>query len=233
MTASPSGPKSAALSGGVDAVDRALAILASFVPGREKQTLAQIAAATGLYKSTILRLARSLEHGGYLHRHPDGTFAPGPEPLRLAAIYKRGLRLEERVRPILRALVAQTGESASFFRREGDLRLCLYREETPRAIRDHIMEGDFLPLGVGAAGHVLAMADQAAWDGTPIVSTGERDAETAAIAAPVFDLQGRLSMVATALATPAFAVEEDEAVATRLLAACRLATQACGGVWPA
>ena len=197
MTASPSGPKSAALSGGVDAVDRALAILASFVPGREKQTLAQIAAATGLYKSTILRLARSLEHGGYLHRHPDGTFAPGPEPLRLAAIYKRGLRLEERVRPILRALVAQTGESASFFRREGDLRLCLYREETPRAIRDHIMEGDFLPLGVGAAGHVLAMADQAAWDGTPIVSTGERDAETAAIAAPVFDhsaLTGALTL---------------------------------------
>ena len=50
-----------------------------------------------------------------------------------------------------------------------------------------------------------------------------------AIAAPVFDLQGRLTMVATALATQAFAVEEDEAVAARLLAACKLAT----GLWRA
>ena len=39
-------------------------------------------------------------------------------------------------------------------------------------------------------------------------------------------------MVAAALASDAFAVEEDEAVAARLLAACRLATESAGGVWP-
>jgi DNA-binding IclR family transcriptional regulator len=138
-----------------------------------------------------LRLARSLEHGGFLYRHPDGCFAVGAEPLRLSAVYKRSLRLEEHVRPVLRLLVAETGESASFFRREGDRRLCLYREETARAIRDHIIEGDLLPLDIGAAGHVLRGSDDStARECTPKVSTGERDAETAAIAAPVFDHLG-------------------------------------------
>jgi hypothetical protein len=48
----------------------------------------------------------------------------------------------------------------------------------------------------------------------------------------VFNLQGSLALVASAIATSAFAVEEDEAVAQRLLAACRMATEAAGGVWP-
>ena len=181
------------MSGGVEAVDRALAILETFAAGRERQTLAQIAAASGFYKSTILRLARSLEQGGYLRRDPDGVFTLGPQPLRLAAVYKRGLRLEDQVRPVLRALAADSGESASFFRREGERRLCLYREESPRAIRDHIVEGDLLPLDVGAASHVLvrAAASPAGPAGiAPVVSRGERDPETAAIAAPVYDHAG-------------------------------------------
>ncbi len=52
------------------------------------------------------------------------------------------------------------------------------------------------------------------------------------MAAPVFDLQGRVRLAVAALATGAFAVEEDEAVAARLLAACADATAAAGGIWP-
>jgi len=205
--------------GGVDAVDRALAILASFDVGRERQSLAQVAARTGLYKSTILRLARSLEQGGYLRREADGTFMLGPQPLHLAAIYKRGLRLEDQVRPVLRTLVARSGESASFFRRDGDRRLCLYREETQRAIRDHIMEGDILPLDVGAAGHVLANAPTLApaEPTPPVVSRGERDAETAAIAIPVYDMGGLVGALALSGPCARFDEERTNVMATLLI----------------
>jgi DNA-binding IclR family transcriptional regulator len=71
-------------SGGVDAVDRAMSILAAFAAGKERLTLAQLATETGFYKSTILRLARSLEHGGYLHRDQEGVFSLGAQPMRLA-----------------------------------------------------------------------------------------------------------------------------------------------------
>jgi DNA-binding IclR family transcriptional regulator len=217
--------------GGVEAVNRALAILGSFAVGTEQQTLAQIAAATGFYKSTILRLARSLELGGYLSRDANGLFSLGPQPLRLAAIYKRGLRLEDQVRPVLRLLVEQCGESASFFRPEGNRRLCLYREESPRAIRDHIMEGDLLPLDVGAAGRVLmrAMCNIPVEGSGLVASIGERDPETAAIAAPVFDHNGLAG--ALTLSGPRARFDEPSVAAMSPLLAeqARLLTARLGG----
>lgn len=185
--------------GGVDAVDRALAILATFDIGRERQTLGDLAAGTGFYKSTILRLARSLEVAGFLHREEGGAFVLGAEPLRLAAVYRRVPALESRVRPILQALRAETGESASFFRREGDRRQCLYREETRRAIRDQLTEGDLLPLNVDASGHVLTVFGDPLLSASerarrymelPFASFGESDPEMAVIAAPVFGSDG-------------------------------------------
>ena len=58
--------------GGVAAVERALAILDAFTEQDRSLTLAQVATRTGFYKSTILRLAASLEKKGYLIRLADG-----------------------------------------------------------------------------------------------------------------------------------------------------------------
>src|SRR4051812_33126685 len=54
-----------------------------------------------------------------------------------------------------------------------------------------------------------------------------------AAAAPVFDLQGRLAVVATAIATPAFDLRRDVEATTALHAVCREGTEAMGGRWPA
>jgi DNA-binding IclR family transcriptional regulator len=56
---------------GVDAVARALAILKTFGPERRELTLTELATATDLYKSTVLRLAATLEEGGFLTRGDD------------------------------------------------------------------------------------------------------------------------------------------------------------------
>jgi len=53
-----------------------------------------------------------------------------------------------------------------------------------------------------------------------------------AAAAPVFDLQGRLAVVATAMATPAFDPKGDARAVAALHAACREVTEAIGGRWP-
>jgi DNA-binding IclR family transcriptional regulator len=190
--------------GGVDAVDRALSILATFEVGRERQSLAELAERTGFYKSTILRLARSLEMAGFLHREESGTFVLGSEPLRLAAVYRRATALESRVRPILRKIRDETGESASFFRREGNLRQCLYREETRRSIRDHVAEGDMLPLNLGAIGHVLTVFGEPTlspqhrdqrYAELPFASFGESDPEIADVAAPIYSFDGLVGAV--------------------------------------
>jgi DNA-binding IclR family transcriptional regulator len=179
--------------GGVEAVDRALSILLCFDDRHAALTLSAIAERTGLYKSTILRLAASLEASGFLARRPDKRFVLGHELMRLGVVYQSSFRLEDHVRPTLKRLLAATGESASFFIREGNRRVCLLREESNHSIRDHVNEGDYLSLDSGAASHVLK---QPAWVSAlphkspparaPVFSFGERDPDTAAGAAPIF-----------------------------------------------
>ncbi|WP_162165728.1 helix-turn-helix domain-containing protein [Roseomonas gilardii] len=57
----------------VEAVERALSILDAFSNETPRLSLAEIAARTGFYPSTILRLAASLDRFGYLHRGEDGS----------------------------------------------------------------------------------------------------------------------------------------------------------------
>ena len=176
----------------VAAVERALALLEAFGTDADALTLADLAARTGLYKSTILRLSRSLVRFGYLTRRADGAFRPGPSLWRLGSLYRRGFELGEHVRPTLRRLRDRTRETASFYVRDGDARVCLYRENADRAIRHHLEEGARLPLDRGAAGRVLvAFGPDAPAAGAAVrtrgfaVSLGERDPEVGALAVPV------------------------------------------------
>lgn len=177
---------------GVAAVDRALAILLSFQDADAPLSLAEISRRTGFYKSTVLRLLASLENGALVERLENGTYALGWVVGRLGASYRQSLGLERRVRPVLRRLRGETGESASFYRRNEAVRVCLYREESRQMIRDHVAEGAVLPMDRGAAAHVLARfaagpdPRAAGPGGLPVMSFGERDPEVAAMAVPVF-----------------------------------------------
>ncbi|SHK04658.1 transcriptional regulator, IclR family [Roseomonas rosea] len=176
----------------MEAVERALSVLEAFADGTPRLALADIAARTGLYPSTILRLAGSLGRFGYLRRDEHGLFRLGPASLRLGALYRQAFSLSDHVRPALRRLVTRTGETAAFYVREGESRICLYREPSPRPIRHHVEEGAALPLDRGASGHVLMAhtggeghrLDAVRARGLA-VSLGERDPETAAVAAPI------------------------------------------------
>ena len=147
-------PKSQA-DGGVAAVDRALAILGAFESGDMSLPLAELAQRTTFYKSTILRLAQSLIRHGYLQRLENGSYQIGPAPLMLAALYQRSLRLGDVVLPVMHELAEQTGESMSMYSRHGDIRVCLHRVDSKHAVRDHVREGDVLPLERGSGGRVL------------------------------------------------------------------------------
>lgn len=90
------GPSNAAASNdatasipGVAAVDRACKILAAFETSNGTLPLCEIALRTGLHKSTILRIAASMERARFLVRLPDRRFAVGPELRRLALLHQR------------------------------------------------------------------------------------------------------------------------------------------------
>lgn len=177
---------------GVAAVDRALAILGAFRDEDHALSLAKLAERTGMYKSTILRIAESLLRAEYLRKLPDGTYQVGAAPLRLASLFQRQSRTSDLVPPVLRNVVGQTGECASFYIREGNSGVCLHRVDSARMVRDTIREGDRLPIDKGAACHVLrafqgdagAKLDEVRMDGY-CASYGEYDPEIAAVSVPV------------------------------------------------
>lgn len=199
---------------GVAAVDRALTILDAFAADDRGLTLSEISRRTGLYKSTALRLAESLEKFGYLRRDEEGYYKLGAKPLYLGTLYQRQFRTADCVPKALREIAGELRESASFFVRDGDKRVCLHRVDAPRAVRDAISEGDRLPIDVGASGHViLAFSGQSGHRYDEIRQTmhaasyGERDPETAAVSCPVFSIHQEFAGALT-VSGPRYRIEE-------------------------
>jgi DNA-binding IclR family transcriptional regulator len=182
----------------VEAVERSLRLLQCFHKAGEQLSLAVLAQRSGFYKSTILRLTASLVHMGFLLRDPGGSFRLGPELRRLGALSQAQIDLGGLIRPVLQGLTEKTQETASFYVRDGEERICLYRVNSPRSARHHLDEGARHPLNSGAAGKILLLYGDAAPEGAGeplpgwVVSSGERDPDLAAVAVPLHNRQGEL-----------------------------------------
>jgi DNA-binding IclR family transcriptional regulator len=184
---------------GVTAVTRALRLLEAFGMDDAQLSLAELSRRSGLHKTTALRLARTLAADNYLVQREDGNWRLGRAVGWLGACYQATFDVHEVVEPVLRALSADTGESVSFYVREGNQRTCLARVNGPRTIRHDIRVGIGLPLDLGAPGRViLAFSGEAGEPYDSIrtsgyhLSLGEREPEVSSVAAPVFGLQRKL-----------------------------------------
>lgn len=197
--------------GGVAAVERALTILDALTD--EKISLAELSKRTGLYKSTLLRLGKSLERFGYVLRTEDGDYRLGSKVLHLGSLYQRHFRTSDIVPPVLSKLVDELREGASFYIVDGDHRIVLHRVDASRTVRDAVHEGDRLPLTHGAAGHALRAFSGARGERYDRIrqamfaaSYGERDPEIAAFAAPVFG-HGNKLVGAVSVSGPRYRIE--------------------------
>jgi DNA-binding IclR family transcriptional regulator len=237
MTTSSAPGAVSATESGAASVNRALSLLAAFSADRPILTLAQLAARTGLYKSTILRLAQSLSAFGYLMRTEAGAYAIGPAPMHLADVYRRGLHPADRVMPVLSSLASATGNSASLYLRAGRMRVCAYRASSPRAMADNVHEGDLLPLDQGAGGQILlafsgstSLRHESIRRRLIAVTHGERDPAAAAMAIPVFSLEQRLYGTLSLSGTPArFTPQAIAGMHDALIGAAQALTLSLGG----
>ena len=163
-------------------------------------SLADLAERTGLYKSTVQRLALTLEKRGYLARTALGGYRIGFRPFALGALFQKTVHAPEIIMPALTKLSAVTGESSSFMVRQGDHRMCLYRVDSEQPIRDLLRPGDVKPLERGAAGRVLLAfekpyteAGRETREAMHARSFAEQSSGVASIAAPIFDENGTVS----------------------------------------
>lgn len=187
----------AQVQGGVAALERGLRILNAFDQRTPVLTLVGLALRTGLHKSTILRLAVSLEGLGYLDKDREGLYRIGAQVWRVALGFNAELHLQQVLPPILEELAATIGESCAFWVPVGTVppsRVCVFRSEPQRSVRVHTPVGSQMPWDTGgAAARVMrAFADARHREDDGIRAEGvcatwaERDPELCGAAAPVF-----------------------------------------------
>lgn len=181
----------------VQAVTRALSILTSFTGDDDYLSLAELGRRTGMHKPTVLRLARTLAHSAFMVQGEDGAWRLGPRAGWIGSRYQAQFDVNDCLEPILQELSSATGESASFFVYEDNMRICLLRSEGPRAIRGHVRSGELLPLDRGSAGRVILAAlghpgsiyDRIRRDGYH-ASRGEFNSLAASVSAAVYGVRG-------------------------------------------
>ncbi len=94
-------------------IERVGSILGAFTAERGALTLTECVAATGLNKSSVLRLLVSLEEIGLVERI-DSRWRLGPEIVSLAMIRRESVNLQREVVPVMRRLREEFGMSVAF-----------------------------------------------------------------------------------------------------------------------
>lgn len=139
----------------VESVLAALDLLDSFLEN-PKRSVKDLVDDTGMTRNRVTRLLGTLLHRGYLMEGMEaGTFTPGPKLRSLGTVFDSNQNLVVLTRSSLRQLALKTGESATFYVREGQERVVLAREEGTNAIRFSISVGQRMELHAGSAGKVL------------------------------------------------------------------------------
>jgi len=218
---------------GVNAVNRALALLDVFIDGGKSLSLADLTKQTRLVKPTVLRLLLSLENGGYVTRLPSGQYQLGAKVLQLGTVYRTNFALDGLVLPVLEHLADVTKETASFHVKEGNKRICLFRAESPQPVRVFLVAGTVHPMDNTASGLVLQTYDAhgALTETKKLLfrTSGVRDSQTASLATPVFGHEDRLvgALTVTGPITR-FQTAESNKVAPQLLAAASRLSRTLG-----
>ena len=187
---------------GIKVLDRAVAIARSVAAG--DKTLAELSDDTELPRATAHRIATALEVHHVLARTEHGEwrlgpalsgYAAGPSPKLLAA-----------AAPVMRELVAATGESAQLYQLTGSTRTCIAAEEPESGLHNVVPIGSRLSLSAGSAARVFAAhslidapfdaadLDQVRADGYA-ESIAEREVGLASVSTPVFLHDGTLVAV--------------------------------------
>lgn len=184
----------------VPAVARALDVLELFL---ERPTLssAEIAARTGLPRTTVHELVTTLAARRYLNAAPGSTptrFTLGPRVLQLGSRFAERLDLAREAQAVAEAVAAECDETVQVAVLDGEFAVCVAKADSTQAVRVVAAIGSRLPVPGSALGQVLVagFAEEIAFE------HDEAGNDARAVAAPVRDHSGRV-VAALGIAVPA------------------------------
>lgn len=145
----------------VKSVQKAFAVLEAFRQRDGHFGLTEIVRATGLDKSAVQSLARTLCEGGYLEQDPETRYYRlGIRLLDLSYAYLRSHPLIERAAPILVDLRRTSGERVDLTLRDGQDLVFVFRLQSKRETLQAALVGRRVPLFCSAGGRAILAAMQ-------------------------------------------------------------------------
>jgi len=138
----------------VQSLDRGLAVIRAFGPGRERLSLSDVARETGLTRAAARRFLLTLVKLGYV-RSDGREFSLRPLVLELGYAYLSGLAMPEIASPHLEELVARVRESSSISVLDGHQIVYVARVPTKRIMTVAISVGTRFPAYATSMGRVL------------------------------------------------------------------------------
>lgn len=218
----------------------------------------ELSRSLGVNASTASRLLATLEESGLVERAPDGRFRLGLRLITLADRVLARLDVRELARETLTRLVRETGETATLSVPGGEAAVTVDFVPSPSSVGSIARLGRPSVLHATATGKVmLAWGDATLPEGRRLARFtkrticdraalaadlravrergyadcfGERELDLNALAAPIFDRDGRLAAM-LGLQGPASRLDEQECarLVPRLLQAAAALTRAMGG----
>ena len=146
--------KSRSIDKSYNAIEKCLQILSMFSLDKSQFSIKEICDQLNFNVSTAYRILGTLEDYGYVSRLKNKEYVVGKQALYLSAIYTQSNHLEQ-IRPIIDRIRDISGETASFFVEEDNMRICLYRAHSRDEIRHNIEQGSRLELNRGGAGRII------------------------------------------------------------------------------
>jgi len=152
------------VSAGVQSIDRAVALLASFTRERPIAGVSELARLTGLSRSTVHRLLSTLSNHGMVQQLSGHTaYSLGPRLLTLAETARGHLTLDRQAEPVMTWLRDRTSETVGLHVLDaGPSRRTVAQVESTQALRRTYTDlGSPRPAHLGAPGKILlAFADE-------------------------------------------------------------------------
>jgi DNA-binding IclR family transcriptional regulator len=242
---------------GIQSVGIGFRVLAALAAEAKPAALGALARRAGLSPSQAHRYLASLVASGMAHQQSgSGRYELGPQAIQIGLAALARVDIFAAADPAIAAFTRDTGRTTLLAAR-GPLGPTIVRWHAGRRpIITSLAVGSLLPFFNSATGHAFLgfmsedevaglVADEKPAPAEPGIAAIRRQVRAKmcasvdellipglrATAVPILDLQGRAVLVATMMATSAFARDDDEAILRTLQDTCRHLTQHQGGSW--
>jgi len=146
---------SVAAASGAEGARRVLAVLQAFSPRRHTLTARDLTESTGIPLPSMYRYIALLRENGLLVGDEHGAYHLSARLIPLARAAEAAESIIDIADPVMRALVAECGETVILVQLIARVPVCVHRVESEHHLRAAFEPGDQLPIDRGASGRVL------------------------------------------------------------------------------